>query len=124
MIHLDANILILAAQRNSEVQAVLSQALHDGENFSASATAWTEFLNGPVSLQNKEDADFMIEGRVLPYGRAEALIAARLFNETHRKRGSMADCMIAATAIQAGALLSTHNRKDFAAFVPFGLRLA
>ena len=49
--------------------------------------------------------------------------AARLFNLTGRRRGSHADCMIAASAIVAGAPLATLNAADFQPLVPFGLSL-
>jgi len=49
--------------------------------------------------------------------------AARLFNLGGRRRGSHADCMIAASAIAAGAGLATRNPADFARSAPQGLRL-
>ena len=73
MIHLDANILIEAAQQKSQVQDRLRGWLQHGERFSVSALAWAEFLSGPLTAENK---------------------------------------------------LATFNRRDFANFVPFGLRLA
>ncbi len=36
----------------------------------------------------------------------------------------MVDCMIASTAMVAGAALATANRADFERLVPLGLRLA
>jgi predicted nucleic acid-binding protein len=124
MIHLDANFLIQAAQRKSQVQTLLRSWLQQGESFSVSAVAWTEFLNGPLTSENKLDGNFIVEGRIIPFRQPEAELAGRLFNSTGRKRGSVPDCLIAATAIQARASFATFNRRDFASFVPFGLRLA
>jgi predicted nucleic acid-binding protein len=123
MIHLDANFLIAAAQKHSHVERQLRSWLLQGETFAASSIAWAEFLNGPLSPQNKSDGRFLIQGRVLPFSLPEAEIAAQLFNHAKRRRGSMPDCLIAAAAVSAGVPLATYNQKDFVAFVPFGLQL-
>jgi predicted nucleic acid-binding protein len=68
--------------------------------------------------------DNLIQGRIIPFGRAETEVASTLFNRSGRKRGSRPDCFIAATAICLNAPLATFDQKDFAAFVPFGLCLA
>ena len=124
MIHLDANVLIGATQMNSNAQTLLRTWLQQGEMFAASAIAWAEFLNGPLSPQNRQDGHFLIQGRVIAFGQPEAETAAWLFHLAGRKRGTMLDCLIAATAVKANAPLATLNRKDFAPFVRFGLRLA
>lgn len=125
MIHLDSNILIGAAQSgNSNIQALLRGWLQQGEKFAASAIAWAEFLNGPLTPQNRQDGHFLIQGRIIAFARPEAEMAAWLFHMGGRKRGTMLDCLIAATAIKANASLATQNRKDFAPFIAAGLKLA
>ena len=124
MIHLDANFLILAANGNSSVDDALRNWLQQGEHFAASSIAWAEFLNGPVKKEQIQVIYVLVEGRIVVFGRAEAEIAAALFNATGRKRGSRPDCFIAATAIRAGVRLATLNRRDFAPFIAAGLLLA
>ncbi len=51
----------------------------------------------------------------------DAVLAARLFNQTGRRSRSLADCMIAAVAIRCGAKLATINAADFLPFTAHGL---
>ena len=88
-----------------------------------SAVAWAELLCGPLSPGEKELAAGVVEQRI-KFTPAHAEIAARLFNESGRRRGSLIDCMIAAAAIADGAPIATNNDGDFRRFADAGLTLA
>ena len=123
MIHLDTNYLIGLAVRGSSPAQNVDKWLAGGEPVAASALAWTEFLNGPVSADEIALVESVIEENLVPFEKRTAVLAARLFNPAGRKRGSRFDCLIAATAILANAELATENKNDFTPFVPFGLKL-
>lgn len=124
MIHLDANYLILGSIAGTPQSQDLRRWLKAGEETSASAIAWMEFVTGPVSPATVEAMRQMIEGRIDSLGEDEAELAARLFNATGRKRALRYDCLIAATAIQANARLATSNTNDYRLFFQHGLSLA
>lgn len=124
MIHLDTNYLIGLPVKGWAVALEVDGWLAAGESLAASAIAWTEFLNGPVTPLAVSRAEAVLQSRIVPFGPAEAALAAELFNKTGRRRGSRFDCLIAATAIQAQAQVATVNQSDFKVFVPHGLTLA
>lgn len=123
MILLDTSFLIRALLRRSAEDARLRRWLRDGEPLGIAALAWAEFLCGPVAPDAVAAALELIQ-EPIPFGAAEATLAARLFNETGRRRGSLLDYMIAATAVESSAALATANRADFERFVSLGLNLA
>jgi predicted nucleic acid-binding protein len=61
-------------------------------------------------------------GVPLPFTVDDAATAAFLFNLGGRRRGSLPDCMIAATAIRFGAVLATTDG-DFRRYERAGLML-
>jgi predicted nucleic acid-binding protein len=124
MIHLDTNYLIGLLVKGSAAAIEVDGWLGAGELLAASAVAWTEFLNGPVTPLEISRAEAVLQSRIVPFGQEEATLAAELFNKTGRRRGSRFDCLIAATAIRALAQLATVNQSDFKVFVPHGLTLA
>ena len=123
MIHLDTNYLIGLAVSGSSPAQNVDQWLANGEPLSASSLAWAEFLNGPVSLDEITLVETVIESNIVAFEKNTAILAAQLFNQGGRRRGSRFDCLIAATAILANAELATENKKDFEPFTPFGLKL-
>lgn len=124
MIHLDTNYLIGLLIKGSPQALEVDAWLAAGEPLAASAIVWTEFLNGPVTGFQVTSVAMILQGRIIPFGQAEAALAADLFNKTGRRRGSRFDCLIAATAILAQAEMATVNQTDFKPFLPHGLKLA
>jgi len=122
LIHLDTNFLIRATLRGSAEDRRLRALLLAGDGLAMSAIAWAEFLCGPLEAGVVELAEAVVPVRA-PFGDGEAALAARLFNEGGRRRGSMLDCMIGATALSAGAALATTNPADFDRFARAGLNL-
>ena len=123
MIHLDTSFLIRALITDSPEAATMDGWIASGEVLLVNAVAWAEFLCGPVSAQQLELAARII-GRPVDFTAHDATVAAYLFNAAGRLRGSMPDCMIAATAMRYGALLATRNIADFRRFAEHGLQLA
>ncbi|MCY4276930.1 MAG: hypothetical protein OXE81_03695 [Gammaproteobacteria bacterium] len=85
--------------------------------------ALTEFLCGPLEQRDMALARSIIS-ELRPFNSEMCDLAASLFNDAGRRRGSLADCMIAATAIAEHAPLATCNQADFVAFRSSGLLLA
>lgn len=88
-----------------------------------SAIGWAEFLCGPLDESHRELAARFISAPV-SFTVDDALVAARLFNDSGRRPGTSADCIIAAAALRAGASLATTNPSDFRRFEVAGLVLA
>ena len=87
-----------------------------------SSIAWAEVLCGPV-----EKTDISVAARIVsdrqPFTDEDAVLAARLFNISGRRRGTFIDCIIAAVALGVGASLATTNPEDFRRFEPAGLQI-
>ncbi len=123
MIHLDTSFLIRALASGSQEDARLREWIGANEPLGMSTVAWAEFLCGPVDQAALSVAS-MVVGQQSPFTEEAAFIAARLFNGSGRRRGTMIDCMIAATAIAEEAAVATGNPDDFSRFEAFGLALA
>lgn len=122
MIVLDTSFVIRALARGSSQDGRLREWLRSGEELGMSAIAWAELLGGPID-PDQVDLAARVVSRRFAFGEDDAAVAARLFNETGRRRGSLTDCMIAATALRLDAPLATENPADFRRFEPAGLRV-
>ena len=122
MIHLDTGFLISALRRGSAEDRRLREWLAQSQPIGISAVGWAEFLCGPVDVHDVELAARVVDEPVALLA-SDAGMAAELFNLAGRRRGSLNDCMIAATALRAGASVATTNLTDFRRFEPAGLRV-
>jgi len=120
VIHLDTSFLIRALVRGSHEDTKLRGWLSEGQVLGMSAIAWTEFLCGPLEATAVELAARVV-GPQVPFAADDAVVAAGLFNTSGRRRGTLMDCMVAATAIGNGAALATTNPSDFKRFEQRGL---
>jgi predicted nucleic acid-binding protein len=123
VIHLDTSFLIRALVPRSHEDRRLRRWLANRASLGMSCVSWAEFLCGPVEPDAIEFATRLL-GEPVPFGAADAATSAQLFNFSGRRRGSFIDCMIAATAIRAGARLATANTVDFRRFSSAGLHVA
>ena len=122
MIHLDTSFLIRGLVHGSAEDRALRKWLKDGEPLGMNTVAWTELLCGPLDESHLEHATRVVSQRVA-FLEEDSVASARLFNESGRRRGSLIDCMIAASALRAGEPLATANVADFRRFAAYGLAI-
>ena len=122
MIHLDTSFLIRALVRGSTEDLHLREWLRSEMLIGISTVGWAEFLCGPVE-EHQVDLTARILTEQVCFVAEDASRAARLFNLTGRRRGSLSDCMIAATALRTGATLATANPADFRRLEAAGLKI-
>jgi predicted nucleic acid-binding protein len=122
VIHLDTSFFIRALVPGSVEDRALRRWLKQGEVLAMCTIAWAELLCGPLSAAHRELAARVVTER-RSFSEHDAEVAARLFNAAGRRRGRLADCMIAAAALDADAPLATSNPGDFEKLVPFGLEI-
>ena len=123
MIHLDTSFLIRALTPGSQEDVRLREWIGASRPLGVSTVAWAEFLCGPVDETALSVASVVV-GQPSRFTEEVAVIAARLFNGSGRRRGTMVDCMIAATALAEEAAVATSIPDDFRRFEAFGLALA
>ena len=123
MIHLDTSFLIRGSISGSTEDRALRGWVGTQEPLGVSTVAWAEFLCGPYERSSLEFLVGVID-RYIDFAPTHAEIAARLFNQSGRRRGSQMDCMIAATAIAEKAPIATADSRDFRRFESEGLTLA
>ena len=123
MIHLDTSFLIRALMRGTPEDQALRRWIANGESLAVCSIAWAEFQCGPLTSSELAVAGAII-GRHRDFVKDDAEMAARLFNESGRRRGSLIDCMIAAAAQADDAPVATANEADFLRLSDLGVTTA
>ena len=122
-LHLDTNALIALSDPSHALFQIIEQRLREGWIAGTDVVAWHEYVRGPLLAEDRERALLIVEYRVGALTRDIAEQAATLFNGSGRRRGSTADCLIAAACIREDAQLITQNTQDFVPFLSQGLKL-
>ncbi|CAN5592232.1 hypothetical protein BH20VER1_BH20VER1_03220 [soil metagenome] len=123
LIHLDTNFLVDICAAVPATVARVEAWLREDFSLQVSATAWSEYLCGPLLDYELAHARAIVHS-VDAFTEEHAALAGELFNLTGRRQRSLLDCMIAAHAIRREATLATNNLTDFRPFQKFGLQLA
>ena len=123
MIHLDTSFLIRALKPGTPEEAKLRKLAGRREVLIMSSVAWAEFLCGPLTSAERASAERLVR-RLQDFTPDQAEVAARLFNESGRRRPMIVDCMIGAAALADGATIATSNVAHFKRFATAGLKMA
>lgn len=120
--HLDTDFLIRALVAGTHEDRQLRHWLRDRAAVRLSAVAWAELLCGPIGDTERQLVREIV-GTPVALTDRDAETAAALFTVGGRRRGSLSDCLIAATAMRANATLVTGNAADYRRFESAGLQL-
>jgi len=113
-VHVDTSALIDALTGPRRSLGVLIGLADEGHRLSVSAIVLYEWLRGPrVREELTVQEELFPRERAVPFGAAQAAIAARLYAAVKWPRGREIDLAVAACALHDGAALWTLNREDF-----------
>ena len=114
MIHLDTSVLIDVFSGTKRLAPRLRQLLDSSERISLSALVLYEWRRGPrIPEQLQAQEALFPSSDAVPFGTAEANLAADMYKKARRARGREIDIAIAACAIAHEAQLWTVNPADF-----------
>jgi predicted nucleic acid-binding protein len=114
IVQIDTSALVDALTGPRRSLDRLVALVDDGHRIAVSAIVLYEWLRGPRTRPELVvQEDLLPRDAAVPFGPAEADIAARLHRTLRRPRGREVDLAVAACALAAGAALWTLNRADF-----------
>ena len=115
MTHLDTSVLIDALTGPRRSAPRLRILIESGERISLSSLVLFEWRRGPRTPAEIADQEALFPtADAVPFGPAEALLAADLYRKLKRPRGREINLAIAACAITHESSLWTVNVDDFA----------
>jgi predicted nucleic acid-binding protein len=113
-IHVDTSALVDALTGPRRSLPALIALAEQGHRLALSSIVLYEWLRGPRNrAELAVQEDLFPRERTIPFGPAQAVVAARLYGAVKRPRGREIDLAIAACALQDGAVLWTLNTADF-----------
>ncbi len=120
--HIDTNILIMLFAGDPAAVRFFQNQLAAQTNIVISAVTWFEYCRGS-DLNSIKMFETLVSPTINAFTEKEAILAAKLYQNTGKVSKHAFDCMIAAAAIFHNSPLATFNTKDFQKFIPFGLKL-
>lgn len=113
-VHVDTSALIDALTGPRRSLEVLIRLTDEGHRLAISTIVLYEWSRGPRTKSDLDAQQALLPGeRAIGFGPAEALLAAKLYQQVRKARGREVDLAIAATALAHGAAMLTLNRDDF-----------
>ena len=113
-VHIDTSALIDALTGARRSLPALIALAEEGHRLAIASIVLYEWLRGPrTQAELAVQEELFPRDREIPFGPAQAAIAARLYATVKRPRGREIDLAVAACALQDGAALWTLNTADF-----------
>ncbi len=113
-VHVDTSALIDALTGPRRSLDALAALAEDGHRLSLSAVVLYEWLRGPrTRAELTAQEELFPRHACVPFGPAQADVAAKLYRTVKGGRGREIDLAVAACALADGAALWTLNRRDF-----------
>ena len=114
IVHVDTSALVDALTGPRRSLDALIRLTEHGHRLEVSAIVHYEWARGPrTRAELLVQEELFPADRAVPFGPAEAAIAARLHTRARRARGREIDLAVAACALAANASLWTLNAEDF-----------